>query len=867
MLRCRLASRLSCAGSPIIMRCLTGRRLSPLLQAAQAKKKPRALVNHPRLPPRLAAGAKGDQEAAAEGSDDDGALAAELESSSDDGDTQPDWDAVDTDDEEPAGPPGAEGGSNSESSDGDEFADARAGKAAAKVAAKAEQKPSRGRSAGAAARLLIDGEPDAGEEGQLEERFSRRQGRAAVKPAAGAASQPAEAPDRDQTWGSASERSGRPPAGGVGAAFSLDGSAPARFSADSFASLGLSKQLLRACDALGYSKPTPIQAAVIPLGLTGRDICGRAVTGSGKTAAFMLPLLERLLHRARGVAATRVAVLTPTRELAVQIAAMAEKLAQFTDIRVACVVGGLSLSTQAAALRSRPEVVVATPGRLIDHLRNSQSFALDDLAALVLDEADRLLEMGFSDELAELLRLCPTRRQTLLFSATLSAGVERLAALCLRQPARLSADTLGAAPQSLTQQVIRVRPGSSGHKDAMVLCLLTRAFARQRCIVFARTRQRCHRFKILCGLLSLPACELHGNLTQAQRLASLEMFRDGQAGVLVATDVASRGLDIASVGAVISLDAPRDAASYLHRAGRTARAGAMGCCVTLVEEHDRGLLKTVSQHARSQGSAIGERTLDPVALRKMIDRLDALADDVEAVVEAEAAEAAARKAEQEATRAGHLIEHADDIASRPARTWFQTQRDKDRAKQAGADGARGKRGLGDEDDDNEQPGGEQTPAAARPAKKAKPAKTPATDKAKAAEGEAPERVVARISASVAKAAARRATALGLRPAQAEAAARAALTKFARKGAAVRRQRAPAEGGQAPSEGGGLFSGDGIRSAVPARKTALRTERPRAESKFSARGQLRGRQPGGGARPPGRSGGQPKRKMKARYKRR
>jgi ATP-dependent RNA helicase DDX27 len=829
-------------------------------------------VNHPRLPPRLAASAQGDQEVASEGSDEDGALAAELESSSEDGDAQPDWDAGDTDEEEPTGPAaaqGAKGSSDSESSDGDEFADARAGKAAARVAAKAEQKLPRGRSAGAAARLLIHSEADAGEEGGLEERFSKRQGRAAVKPAVGAAEQP-EAPDRDQTWGSASERSGRPPAGGVGAAFSLDGSTPARFSADSFASLGLSKQLLRACDALGYSQPTPIQAAVIPLGLTGRDICGRAVTGSGKTAAFMLPLLERLLHRARGVAATRVAVLTPTRELAVQIAAMAEKLAQFTDIRVACVVGGLSLSTQAAALRSRPEVVVATPGRLIDHLRNSQSFALDDLAALVLDEADRLLEMGFSDELAELLRLCPTRRQTLLFSATLSAGVERLAALCLRQPARLSADTLGAAPRSLTQQVVRVRPGSSGHKDAMVLCLLTRAFARQRCIVFARTRQRCHRFKILCGLLSLPACELHGNLTQAQRLASLEMFRDGQAGVLVATDVASRGLDIASVGAVISLDAPRDAASYLHRAGRTARAGAMGCCVTLVEEHDRGLLKTVSQHARSQGSAIGERTLDPVALRKMIDRLDALADDVEAVAEAEAGEAAARKAEQEATRAGHLIEHADDIASRPARTWFQTQRDKDRAKQAGADGAPGKRGLGGDEDDDERPGGEHTPAS-RPAKKAKPAKTPAADKekAKAAEGEAPERVVARISASVAKAAARRATALGLRPAQAEAAARAALTKFARKGAAVRRQRAPAEGGHAASDGhgGGLFSGDGIRSTVPARRAAVRTAQPRAESKFSARGQMRGREPGGGARPPGRSGGQPKRKMKARYKRR
>ncbi len=257
----------------------------------------------------------------------------------------------------------------------------------------------------------------------------------------------------------------------------------------------------------------------------------------------------------RSAPATRVVIITPTRELAVQarslhtrssvlcarmlafrtpltphlpasrsahppqIAQMGERLAQFTDIRIALVVGGLSLGVQAAALRTRPEIVVATPGRLIDHLRNTQSFGLDDLAALVLDEADRLLELGFADELAELLRLCPARRQTLLFSATLTPAVERLAALSLQSPARLSADGLGAAPATLTQEIVRVRPGASGDKEAIVLSLLTRAFAKDRVIAFARTKARAHRLKVVAGLVGIAAAELHGDMTQAQRLA------------------------------------------------------------------------------------------------------------------------------------------------------------------------------------------------------------------------------------------------------------------------------------------------------------------------------------------------------------
>lgn len=250
----------------------------------------------------------------------------------------------------------------------------------------------------------------------------------------------------------------------------------ASFSANSFIELNLSRPLLRACEALGYSKPTPIQSAVIPLAMNGSDICGSAVTGSGKTAAFALPTLERLLFRPKRVPAIRVLILTPTRELAVQVHSMIEKLAQFTDIRCCLVVGGLSTKVQEAALRSMPDVVVATPGRMIDHLRNSMSVDLEDLAVLILDEADRLLELGFSAEIRELVRLCPKRRQTMLFSATMTEEVDELIKLSLTKPSRLSADPSKTLPQTLTQEVVRIRRMREVNQEAVLLALCSKTF-------------------------------------------------------------------------------------------------------------------------------------------------------------------------------------------------------------------------------------------------------------------------------------------------------------------------------------------------------------------------------------------------------
>ena len=452
-----------------------------------------------------------------------------------------------------------------------------------------------------------------------------------------------------------------------------------KFSASSFVDLGLSRPLIRACDALGYAKPTPIQAACIPLGLTGRDICGSAITGSGKTAAFTLPLLERLLHRDRRISATYVLILVPARELAVQVHSMIERLAQFTDVRAALVVGGLSLNAQAAALRTGPEIVVGTPGRVIDHLRNSQGFGLEDLATLVLDEADRLLEMGFKDEIHEIVKLAPEQRQTLLFSATMTEQVKDLIDLSLRHPVRLAADESAAAPKALTQEILRLKGKASLKKEATLLAMVSRSFKDSgRVIIFYSTKQKAHRAKILFGLAELPmAVELHGDMTQAARLQSLEDFRTGKAGFLLATDVAARGLDILGVETVINFDAPRNLTSYLHRIGRTARAGTSGRSITFIEDGDRQLLKEVVKRGKIN---LLSRKVAPVAVNNWQGKIESLERDVVQIHIAEREEKELRKAEQEALKLQNMIDHRDEIYARPARTWFQSQREKENIK-------------------------------------------------------------------------------------------------------------------------------------------------------------------------------------------
>ncbi|KAM3304518.1 DEAD-box ATP-dependent RNA helicase 28 [Capsicum chacoense] len=459
------------------------------------------------------------------------------------------------------------------------------------------------------------------------------------------------------------------------------------FHANSFMDLHISRPLLRACEALGYSKPTPIQAACIPLALTGRDICGSAITGSGKTAAFALPTLERLLYRPKNRPAIRVLILTPTRELAVQVHSMIGKLAQFMpDIRCCLVVGGLSTKVQEAALRSMPDIVVATPGRMIDHLRNSMSVDLDDLAVLILDEADRLLELGFSAEIRELVRLCPKRRQTMLFSATMTEEVDELIKLSLNKPLRLSADPSAKRPAKLTEEVVRIRRMREGNHEAVLLSLCSKTFT-SKVIVFSGTKQAAHRLKIIFGLLGFKAAELHGNLTQAQRLDALELFRRQEVDFLIATDVAARGLDIIGVQTVINFACPRDLTSYVHRVGRTARAGREGYAVTFVTDNDRSLLKAIVKRA---GSRLKSRIVAEQSITKWAQVIEQLEDQVSAILQEEREEMALRKAEMEANKAENMIAHRDEIYSRPKRTWFVTEKEKKLVQKAAKESAAAK---------------------------------------------------------------------------------------------------------------------------------------------------------------------------------
>ncbi|XP_042493497.1 DEAD-box ATP-dependent RNA helicase 28-like isoform X2 [Macadamia integrifolia] len=351
---------------------------------------------------------------------------------------------------------------------------------------------------------------------------------------------------------------------------------------------------------------------------------------------------------------------------------MIKKLAQFTDIRCCLIVGGLSTKTQEVALRSMPDIVVATPGRMIDHLRNSQSVGLEDLAVLILDEADRLLELGFSAEIHELVRLCPKGRQTLLFSATMTEEVDELVKLSLTRPLRLSADPSAKRPARLTEEVVRIRRMREANQEAVLLSLCCKTFT-SKVIIFSGTKLAAHRLKILFGLVGLTAAELHGNLTQVQRLDALDLFRKQQVDFLIATDVAARGLDIIGVQTVINFSCPRDLTSYVHRVGRTARAGREGYAVTFVTDNDRSVLKAIAKRA---GSKLKSRMVAEQSITKWSQIIEQTEDQIAAIFQEESEERALRKAEMEATKAENMIAHKDEINSRPKRTWFATEKEK-----------------------------------------------------------------------------------------------------------------------------------------------------------------------------------------------
>jgi ATP-dependent RNA helicase RhlE len=355
-----------------------------------------------------------------------------------------------------------------------------------------------------------------------------------------------------------------------------------------FSALKLHSDLLKGIKELGFTRPTPIQEAAIPPALAGRDVLACAMTGSGKTAAFLLPILHKLMGRPRGV--TRALVLTPTRELAAQILEDLNDLAVHTPITGASIYGGVGMGPQEHAFRSGVDVLVATPGRLLDHFRMPYA-KLAGVEHLVLDEADRMLDMGFLPDIRRVLRHLPQKRQTLFFSATMPAPIVTLTREMLKNPESIQLDRKPSPAVGITQAVY---PVPQELKSALLVALLQRG-EMQEALVFTRTKHRANRLADYLARHGIKAERIHGNRSQTQRTDALAGFKNGKYRVLVATDIAARGIDVEALGHVVNFDVPKAAEDYIHRVGRTARAEMTGDAFTLVSPDEEGELRGIER--------------------------------------------------------------------------------------------------------------------------------------------------------------------------------------------------------------------------------------------------------------------------------
>ena len=367
-----------------------------------------------------------------------------------------------------------------------------------------------------------------------------------------------------------------------------------------FSVLELHPTLQRGVDELGFESPTPIQSQAIPRALEGRDLLACAATGSGKTAAFLLPTLHRLVGRPRGT--TRALILAPTRELALQILDDLRGLARYTRLTAAAVHGGVGMGPQEKAFRKGVDVIVATPGRLLDHFQRGYA-PLAGVEYLILDEADRMLDMGFLPDIRRVLDHIPAPRQTLFFSATMPAPIEALAREILREPAKISLQSRAAPAEGVTQAVY---PVTAGLKSALLLELLRGGDVAD-ALVFTRTKHRADRLTKYLLRGGISAERIHGNRSQPQRTRALAGFKAGTFQVLVATDIAARGIDVEALGHVVNFDLPAVPEDYIHRVGRTARADRAGDALTLVSPEEGGDLRRIE---RALGRTLSRKHLN-----------------------------------------------------------------------------------------------------------------------------------------------------------------------------------------------------------------------------------------------------------------
>jgi ATP-dependent RNA helicase RhlE len=368
-----------------------------------------------------------------------------------------------------------------------------------------------------------------------------------------------------------------------------------------FQALGLAPGLLAAVARMGFTDPTPIQEQAVPPALQGKDILGCAMTGSGKTAAFLLPTLQRLAKAERGV--TRALVLTPTRELAAQVNEERIALSRHTPLTGAVVVGGVAMGPQEQAFRRGVDILVATPGRLLDHFQYDYA-RLDGVEILVLDEADRMLDMGFLPDIRRIMRHLPARRrQTLFFSATMPPPIVELSRELLTDPVRISVERRQAPAKGIAQVLF---PVPARRKPALLIELLQRDEIGN-VIAFCRTKHRAKRLHQKLEKAGISSAQIHGNRSQTQRTKALKGFKNGRFRVLAATDIVARGIDVEALDHVVNFDVPRAAEDYIHRVGRTARAGATGEAFTFVSPEEEADVRSIE---RAVGRTLDRRTLD-----------------------------------------------------------------------------------------------------------------------------------------------------------------------------------------------------------------------------------------------------------------
>ncbi|KAJ4825082.1 hypothetical protein Tsubulata_035780 [Turnera subulata] len=362
---------------------------------------------------------------------------------------------------------------------------------------------------------------------------------------------------------------------------------------ESFKELGLCEELVEACNRVGWTTPSPIQAEAIPLALQGKDLIALANTGTGKTAAFALPILQSLLQVTppQSTTAFFACVLSPTRELAVQIRDEFAGLGSGIGLRCALLAGGLDKVQQTIELAKRPHIVVATPGRLLDHLTNTKGFSLRTLKFLILDEADRLLDDDFESTLDQILQVIPRDRKTYLFSATMTRKVQKLQRACLRNPVKVEVASKYSTVDTLKQQFVLCPPKLK--ECGLLYLLMLKHHATT--MVFTRTCDTTQLLALILRNLGLRAIPINGHMSQTQRLAALNKFKASICNILVCTDVASRGLDIPSVDTVINYDFPSNTKDYIHRVGRTARAGQSGLAISLVSQYELAFFSRVQE--------------------------------------------------------------------------------------------------------------------------------------------------------------------------------------------------------------------------------------------------------------------------------